>query len=89
MLKKIKSSQIRQGMYVQELCTSWMSSPFWQKSFPIDNQTTIEKIIDAGIRELWIDTDKGCDVLEVKPEVEKVVEIVAPTPQPEVAAPIG
>ncbi|GGW98573.1 HD-GYP domain-containing protein [Undibacterium macrobrachii] len=88
MLKKIKSSQIRQGMYVQELCTSWMSSPFWQKSFPIDNQTTIEKIIDAGIRELWIDTDKGCDVLEAKPEVEKAPEIVVPTPEPEVPAPI-
>lgn len=63
MLKKIKSTQLREGMYIQELCVSWMSSPFWQKSFPIDTQSVLDKIRDAGIQEVWIDTEKGCDVL--------------------------
>jgi putative nucleotidyltransferase with HDIG domain len=85
MLKKIKSAQIRQGMYVQELCASWMSSPFWQKSFLIENQATIDKIVNADIRELWIDTDKGCDVLQPVPEPEKTpkTEVVIDIPSPE------
>ncbi|WP_395012262.1 HD-GYP domain-containing protein [Undibacterium sp.] len=64
MLKKITFAQIRQGMYVHELCASWMSSPFWQKSFLIDAQATIDKIKKAGISEVWIDTEKGCDLLQ-------------------------
>lgn len=76
MLKKIHFEQIRQGMFIQELCASWMSSPFWQKSFLIDDEVTIEKIKKAGIREVWIDTDKGCDVLE--PRTEDAAEAVAP-----------
>ena len=78
MLKKIKSAQIREGMYVQELCVSWMSSPFWQKSFLIENQATIDKINNADIREIWIDTDKGCDVLQPLPQSDRtpVAEVI-------------
>jgi putative nucleotidyltransferase with HDIG domain len=69
MLKKIKFDQIREGMYIQELCSTWMSSPFWQKSFLIETQATIDKIKKADIREVWIDTEKGLDVLApIEPE---------------------
>lgn len=74
MLKKIKSTQLRQGMYVQELCASWMSSPFWQKSFPIDSPSVLNKIREAGIREAWIDTEKGCDVLADAPPATETTE---------------
>jgi putative nucleotidyltransferase with HDIG domain len=85
MLKKIKFAQIRQGMYVHELCASWMSSPFWQKSFLIDSQVTIDKIKNAGIREAWIDTAKGCDVLQDAPEPVYVQDIKPEVAVPEVA----
>jgi putative nucleotidyltransferase with HDIG domain len=85
MLKKIKFAQIRQGMYVHELCASWMSSPFWQKSFLIESQVTIDKIKNAGIREAWIDTAKGCDVLQVAPEPVDVKDIKPEVVVPEVA----
>lgn len=85
MLKKIKSAQLRQGMYVQELCASWMSSPFWQKSFPIDHPSILDKIKEAGIQEIWIDTEKGVDVLVDEPtqEIKKetIVETIVATPQ--------
>lgn len=75
MLKKIEVVQLRNGMYIQELCSSWMSSPFWQKSFLIDSPDQIKKIKDAKIRHAWIDTSKGLDVLEVTvEEVEQVEE---------------
>lgn len=75
MLKKIKFEEIREGMYIHELCASWISSPFWQKSFLIETVETIQKIKKAEIREVWIDTEKGCDVL-----LTSVVE----TPTPDV-----
>lgn len=79
MLKKIKSTQLREGMYIQELCASWMSSPFWQKSFLIDTQSILDKIRDAGIQEVWIDTEKGCDVLLDVPKTaaESVIQVDA------------
>jgi putative nucleotidyltransferase with HDIG domain len=87
MLKKIQFDQIRQGMYIKELCASWMSSPFWQKSFLIDDAAVIEKIKNAGIREVWIDTDKGCDVLLPVSEITPTPN-TAPVPDeiPPVAA---
>lgn len=76
MLKKIKLDEIREGMYIQELCASWMSSPFWQKSFLVETAETIEKIKKAEIREVWIDTEKGCDVLSVTEVAKSPVVMV-------------
>lgn len=63
MLKKIDSSQFRVGMYVHELCSSWIDTPFWQKSFLISDEAVLDKIRRSSIREAWIDTEKGLDVL--------------------------
>lgn len=87
MLKKITFEELRIGMYVQELCTSWMSSPFWQKSFLLVNQAEIDKIAKAQIHEIWIDTDKGCDVLQAQIEPDGA-EVVKEAPSAPVAASI-
>jgi len=50
-------------MYIQELCGPWMDSPFWRKSFMLKDQATLDKIRAASIGEVWIDIDKGRDVL--------------------------
>ncbi|MBC3870225.1 HD-GYP domain-containing protein [Undibacterium oligocarboniphilum] len=76
MLKKIEISKLRTGMYVHELCSSWLDTPFWKKSFLLSENNELQEIQKAKIREAWIDTSKGLDVLED----------VAPLPR-EVAAP--
>lgn len=86
MLKKIKFEEICEGMYVHELCASWISSPFWQKSFLIEEPETIEKIKAAGIREVWIDTEKGCDVLSPAVVESPPQESVSDLPSPSVPA---
>lgn len=86
MLKKIKFEEICEGMYVHELCASWISSPFWQKSFLIEEPETIEKIKAAGIREVWIDTEKGCDVLSPAVLESHPQESVSDLPSPSVPA---
>ena len=60
---------MRVGMYVHELCGSWISTPFWKKSFLISDLDEVRQILKSGIREAWIDTEKGRDIEEPKQAV--------------------
>jgi putative nucleotidyltransferase with HDIG domain len=71
-LKKIPVGLAVRGMYVDKLCCSWLENPFWTKSFAIDSDAVLQKILDCDIAELWIDTSRGAD-LTLDP---------APTPAP-------
>jgi len=89
MLKKIKTTELRIGMYVQELCSSWIDTPFWKKSFLLEDANELAEIQKTKILEVWIDTDKGLDVFQevvvkvvtpVEPPVEKVVPVRQTSP---------
>jgi HD-GYP domain-containing protein (c-di-GMP phosphodiesterase class II) len=62
MLKKINVKDIKAGMYMHEICGSWMEHPFWKKSFLLDDPKDILTLQTCGVDEIWIDTDKGLDV---------------------------
>ena len=49
-------------MFIQEVCGSWLDSPFWQKSFMLDTPARLQTMRGYGIQEVWIDTDSGLDV---------------------------
>lgn len=73
-------------MYVQELCSSWIDTPFWQKSFILADAEELKKIQATRIRHAWIDISKGLDVLPEgveKPPTEPPVEF---TPKPPCAS---
>ncbi len=36
MRKKINISELKLGMYIDELCGSWMDHPFWKTSFKLE-----------------------------------------------------
>jgi len=61
-LKRIAVSELRVGMFVEELCGSWMEHPFWRARFQLRESSDIGRIVDSGIQEVWIDTGKGVDV---------------------------
>jgi len=61
MLKRIHVKQLRLGMHVHELCSSWMDHPFWRGAFMLDNPKNLQIILSTGIKEVWIDTSKGLD----------------------------
>ena len=75
MIKKIKIDQLRMGMYIQDFNCGWMKHPFFNKTAKIINQKMIEKVLNAGILELFIDTDKGVDLLDEKAEREQNLEV--------------
>jgi len=62
MLKRIPVSALRIGMYVEELCGSWMEHPFWRTRFALTDPKDIDRIRASGIAEVWIDTSRGLDV---------------------------
>lgn len=62
MLKKINVRDARLGMYVHEICGSWMDHPFWKKSFKLSEASDLKTLKTCGIREVWINTGKGMDV---------------------------
>lgn len=76
MLKKIGVEQLELGMFIQELCGSWMEHPFWRTKFVISSPDDLRQVRESGIKELWIDVSKGLDATEceTKEEVEAQVD---------------
>lgn len=62
MLKRIAVADARVGMFVHELCGSWMDHSFWKVKFLLDSSKDLQRLQTSAIRELWIDTDKGLDL---------------------------
>jgi len=60
-LKRISVSELRVGMYIDELCGSWMEHPFWRTRFALKEANDVRRIAESGIQHVWIDTDKGLD----------------------------
>ncbi|MGV8870517.1 MAG: HD-GYP domain-containing protein [Janthinobacterium svalbardensis] len=59
MLKKITSSELMLGMYVERLGRSWLENPFWKRSFLLESPSDLERIRAARLNEVWIDTARG------------------------------
>lgn len=59
MLKKITSSELMLGMYVERLGRSWLDTPFWTRSFLLESPADLERIRSARLCEVWIDTARG------------------------------
>jgi len=75
MKKKISVDQLKPGMFIQDFNSSWFEHPFFGSSKKIKDKKIIEKIIKSGIREVYIDTDRGLDVFDAVTEEEVNQEI--------------
>lgn len=62
MRKRIKARDLKVGMYLTELCGSWMDHPFWSSRFLISDAKDIQRILDSGIEEVIIDVSRGHDI---------------------------
>jgi len=60
MLRKIPIHQLRVGMFVHEVCGSWLEHPFWRSSFKLSDARQLKQL--AVVKEVVIDTSKGLDV---------------------------
>lgn len=67
MLKRIAVKDVRMGMFITELCGSWMEHPFFKTKFLLEDNHDLESLLKSGIKEVWINTDKGLDADEIVP----------------------
>jgi putative nucleotidyltransferase with HDIG domain len=75
MLKKIAVEHLRLGMHIHEFCGSWMDHPFWRTKFVLEDPEDLRQIGACGIKELWIDVQKGIDVAgATKQEAEAQID---------------
>jgi HD-GYP domain-containing protein (c-di-GMP phosphodiesterase class II) len=83
MIKKIKVNKLKPGMFIQDLNCGWLNHPFIANSFRVKDEHLIEKIMDYGIKEVYIDTDRGTDAQdaltkqEVNHEIQQQMHRVA------------
>jgi putative nucleotidyltransferase with HDIG domain len=75
MIKKIRVEKLRPGMFIQDFNCGWMRHPFFRNSVKITDDSIIDKVIEYGIREVYIDTEKGEDVSDA-PSAESVREAI-------------
>ncbi|WP_420232472.1 DUF3391 domain-containing protein [Pseudomonas sp. ABY48] len=68
MLKHIGVTDLCVGMYVQELSGSYEERPFWSKSFLIQNEEVLDKVLASDIVGAWIDLSKGANVQASVPD---------------------
>lgn len=71
MIKKISVEQLKPGMYIHDLNCSWMDHPFATNHLAVKDETTVRQLMGIGMRDLYIDTDKGLDVADA-PSREEV-----------------
>jgi HD-GYP domain-containing protein (c-di-GMP phosphodiesterase class II) len=96
MLKLVACEQLRPGMFVHDLNRGWGDHPFLLNRFKIKNDKQIAEILAAGIREVYIDTERGRDApeaiaeSEVKAQIEQEMTRVArATPTPSMRQPLA
>jgi len=62
MLKKISTSDVTLGMYLQSLEGPWLSHPFWKTKFVLNDAADLATLKGSSVPAVWIDISKGCDL---------------------------
>ena len=95
MIKKIPVEKLKPGMFVHDFNCGWLDHPFLKNAVLIKNDSMIKKVIEVGIREVYIDASKGIDSGEAplkeeedKKTAESVKRIVDEYPQVENLVPM-
>jgi putative nucleotidyltransferase with HDIG domain len=70
MIKKVKTTDLKLGMYIHDLNVPWMDHGFVLNHFMLQYDKQLEKISRANIMEVFIDTDKGIDAANAPTEEE-------------------
>jgi len=63
-------------MFIHDMNCGWLRHPFLKNSIKIKDGTTIRKMSEYGISEVYIDTDKGPDVdhMPTKQELDREIQ---------------
>lgn len=87
MIRKISVNQLRPGMFVVDLHKRWIEHSLWRSRFMVRDSEQVIRLIEDGIAEVSIDTQKGIDIPppvrkpeEFESHFRSLAEIKAATP---------
>lgn len=89
MLIRIHVKQLRLGMFIHELCGSWMDHPFWRGAFLLENPDDLKTLLSTGLKEVWIDDSKGLGVEGGEDKEAIVAEVETTLAEADTAGPIA
>ena len=75
MIKKIPVSELRLGMFIHDLNIGWMAHAFLRNRFMLKRDQDLQRIIESGLSEVFIDTLKGLDLPGAPTEAEAEAEM--------------
>lgn len=93
MIKLIPIDKLQPGMYIHDLNCSWMDHNFVRNRFTVKDLATVAEVRAIGMREIYIDTERGADIADpteadeaptqeqVIEEVQHELEAIAATPE--------
>lgn len=87
MLKRIALEDVREGMFIHELCGSWLEHAFWKTRFLLDTPDLRQRLVASGVEAVIIDTDKGFDVASAAPDIAPAAPDKPPAPPPAITLP--
>jgi putative nucleotidyltransferase with HDIG domain len=61
-IKRVRVDQLKAGMYIHDLNCGWLQHGFLRPKFLIKHTGQIQKMVDQGLGEVYIDTAQGADV---------------------------
>ncbi len=88
MLKRIRTDQVKLGMFIQRLEGNWFRHPFWKARFVLDDPARLRALRNSAVQWVLIDAGKGCDVAQPITEPARTVSPSA-RPGPAGLAPAG
>ncbi len=81
MRKKIGVDELEPGMFLDEVCSSWIDNPFWRSRFLLSDEQQIAQLRASKVREVWIDVSKGADTWPATAQSD-----LRPTPDEDLSA---
>ncbi|KJU85076.1 metal dependent phosphohydrolase [Candidatus Magnetobacterium bavaricum] len=69
MRKRILTEELCIGMFIDGMDASWFKTPFLKHHFLIKTNEQIEKVKETGIEYVFIDPDKGADIVSKAPAI--------------------
>jgi putative nucleotidyltransferase with HDIG domain len=82
MLKKISTTEVRLGMFIQALEGSWMSHSFWKTKFVLDDPADLAALKGSSVPAVWIDSSRGLDVAANADASPAAPALIAPVAAP-------
>lgn len=61
-IKRVRIDQLKPGMYIHDLNCGWLQHGFLRPKFLIKHAGQIQKMLDQGLGDVYIDTVQGADV---------------------------